>query len=84
METNNGTPTLFDVAPQPPKKKGNPNHNRRGRFTNKTIARAERAEKRAEVAEHKLEYISSCYHSLGRQFAELSRQYIALKTKLSK
>lgn len=81
MKTQILNPILFDVPVVAKKSKGNSYHDRNGRFTNKYISRAERAEKRAEIAEKQLLYISSCYHSIGRQFAELSRKYNELKTK---
>ena len=83
MEQKNKTPTLFDdVLPTPTKAIGNPNHNRKGKFTNKYVARAEQAEKRAEIAENQVAYISSCYHAMGKQFARVSRELEQVKTEL--
>jgi hypothetical protein len=84
MKKQDKTPTLFDeVIPTPTKAAGNPNHNRKGKFTNKYIARAEHAEKRADVAENRLAYINSCYHAIGEQFARVSRELEQVKTELN-
>ena len=83
MDTQNKTPTLFDgVVPTPTKATGNPNHNKNGKFTNKYVARAEHAEKRAAIAENRLAYIDSCYHAIGKQFARVSRELEQAKIEL--
>jgi len=58
MATPNKEPTLFDDALSKKKIIWNPYHSRVGKYTDKKTARAERAEKRADVAENRLEYIS--------------------------
>lgn len=76
--------TLFDeIEVVQPKKKGNPYHSRRGRYTDKLTAAKEKAEKRADVAENSLDYIRSCYHSMGRQYSKLLREYEELKSQLN-
>jgi transposase len=83
METKNKTPTLFDTISETPQKPtGNPYHARSGKFTNKYIARAEQAEKRAAIAENRLEYVTSCYSAIGRQFARVSRELEQAKQEL--
>lgn len=85
MEQKNNSPTLFDTTEGMAKKAiGNPHHARNGKFTNKYIARAEHAEKRAAIAENQLEYINSLYTSIGRQFARVSRELEQVKTELNK
>lgn len=84
MAQHNKTPTLFDeVIPTPTKATGNPNHNKNGKFTNKYVARAEHAEKRADIAENRLAYVDSCYHAIGKQFARVSRELEQAKTELN-
>jgi hypothetical protein len=75
--------TLFDETFEEKKKVGNPYHSRSGKYTDKKTAAKELAEKRADVAENKLEYITSCYISLGKQHSRLLRECEQLKTELS-
>jgi hypothetical protein len=84
MKKQDKTPTLFDTDNETPQKPtGNPYHARSGKFTNKYIARAEQAEKRAAIAENQLAYINSCYSAIGRQFARVSRELEQAKTELN-
>lgn len=76
--------TLFDefeVVQQ--KGKGNPYHSRRGRYTNKLTAAKEKSDKRADVAENRLEYISSCYFAIGKLYSRLLRENEQLKCELN-
>ncbi len=76
--------TLFDSEEIVQKKcLGNPYHSRRGQYTDKKTAAKEKAEKRADVAENRLEYISSCYHAIGRLYSRLLRENEQLKCELN-
>lgn len=75
--------TLFDIEDvQKPKKKGNPYHKSDGRFSNKYVARAELAEKRAAIAENKLNYILSVYRGVGSQLRRANERILELEKKL--
>lgn len=74
---------LFGEEDKAKKSVGNPYHNRNGRYTDKKTAAKEKAEKRADVAENKLEYILSCYIGLGKQFSRVSRELEEVKQELS-
>lgn len=75
--------TLFDETFEVKKKVGNPYHSRSGKYTDRKTAAKELAEKRADVAENKLEYITSCYVNISKQYSRLIREYEQLKTELS-
>lgn len=77
--------TLFDNEDfQKPKKKGNPYHSKTGKFSNKFVSRAELAEKRAVIAENKLEYIMSVYRGSSSQLRKANERIIELEKKLKK
>ncbi len=67
-----------------PKKKGNPYHNSNGKFSNRFVARAELAEKRAAIAENKLYYIMSVYKGAGSQLRKANERIIELEKMLKK
>lgn len=76
--------TLFDeIEVVQKKKKGNPYHSRRGRYTDKLTAAKEKSDKRADIAENRLEYISSCYHSIGKLYSKLLRENEQLECELN-
>jgi hypothetical protein len=78
--------TLFDEIEVVSRKKvvGNPYHSRKGKYTDKKTAEKEKAEKRADVAENRLEYISSCYFAIGELYSMLLRENERLKSELNR
>ena len=75
--------TLFEFdESQKQKRIGNPYHRRDGKFSNKYVARAEIAEKRAAIAENKLDYIMSIYRGLGAQLRSAKERIVELESML--
>lgn len=75
--------TLFDEYFTSQPKVGNPYHDRRGKYTDAKTAAKEQAEKRADIAEHNLAYVYSCYQGMAVEYARVLRENEILKLKLN-
>lgn len=75
--------TLFDEFELPKKKVvGNPYHSRSGKYTDRSTAAKEKAEKRAEIAENKVDYFQSIISGQSMRIRQMNEKILELEKRI--
>ncbi len=75
-------PDLFNQEPVAQIRKRNPYHATNGKFTNKYVSKAEKAEKRALYAENRIEYLESLNRGVAAQLRHKDERIIELENRI--